>query len=206
MPNWCYNTTFIYGDKEQLEEFWNVIEKEVLKGDKGLKANSWGNLWLGNIFLHFYNEEEALKLGLLYRGSFIEGDENALYYNKEKGFIQMQYETAWNPNIESWEQLLYDYFPKLKHATESEESGMGIYVIKDDEKLFFNDKYVLNALINDDFYTEYFSKDEDLIDFVNNEFNKNYKSIQEIENDKKWIEEIENNDGYFSINKFEDYD
>lgn len=205
MPNWCYNTTFIYGDKKQLEEFWNVIEKEIIKGGKGLKTNSWDNLWLGNIFLHFYNEEEANKLGLVFRGAFLDLDDESLYYNREKGFIQMKYETAWSPNIESWEQLLYDFFPKLKHATEAEESGMGIYVIKDDEKLFFNDKYVLDALINDDFYTEYFSKDEDLINFVNNEFNKNYKSIKELLEDKNWVEEIENNNGYFLLNEFEDY-
>lgn len=204
MPNWCDNTTFIYGDKQQLEEFWSVIEKEVLKGGEGVKKNSWGNLWLGNIFLHFYSEEEGNELGLQFRGAFLD-DYVSLYYNREEGFIQMRYETAWSPNIESWEQLLYDFFPKLKQATKSEESGVGIYVIKDDERLFFNDKYVLEALINDDFYTNYFDKDEEVVDFVNREFNKNYKSIKELLEDKEWLEEIESNNGYFCLNEFEDY-
>lgn len=206
MPNWCYNITFIYGDKKQLEEFWNVIEKEVLKEGKGLKENSWNNLWLGNIFLHFYNDEEVYDLGLMFRGSFIDSDEESLYFDKEKGFIQMRYETAWNPNVESWDTLLKDFFPKLKEVTQSEEPNEGIYVTNDYDKLFFDDEYYLDACVNDNYYNEYFKSEDDLVKFVNKEFNKDYKSVKEIENDEKWIKKIGKDGGYFFINRFEDYD
>lgn len=201
MPNWCYNTTIIYGDKEQLKEFWNMLKEQVIDAKKGVKENSWDNLWLGNVFYKYYNEEQINKLGIQCRGAFT--GEEAITYDEENGNIEMYYETAWSPNIESWNQLLYDFFPKLKEVTQSEECGMGIYVTNDYDRLYFTDKYNLDFGINGRGDTEYFDSDESLIRYINKWFNENLSTIKDVYD---WIDRRnEEDDTYIYLNEFEDY-
>ena len=199
MPNWCQNTTFIYGDKKQLKQFQEMLEKQTSVNRDPKIENDWDEEWLGNVFYHFYTKEEIEKYDIRCRGCF-----NYIEYNDD--CIQMQYETAWSPNIESWERLLNDYFPKLKQATQAEEIGMSIYVVYDPEHLFFSDKWLFDSCYQGDYYTEYFDTDEALVKYINETFGQDFKNVDQILSDKTFAESfnVEPED-YYGLYQFEEW-
>lgn len=198
MPNWCYNRTIIYGDKEQVKELWEIIERETSENRTIKTLNSWGQDWLGNVFYYFYNDKEVNQKGIMCRGSFYDKK-----YNEQEGTIYLSYETAWGPNIESWEQLLYDFFPNLSQVTLAEECGCGIYVNTDTEGKFFKDKYVLDCCYQGENHYEYFESDKELVDYINEQFDQNFTNARQIFEDKVFQESfnVEDED-FFSLNEF----
>lgn len=172
MPNWCYNQTIIYGDKnktyelgQKLLEHYEKIEKhtfhfsvlfEILGCPQDLCPNV--RAWVNYVQI------------------------------KEDNSLFIEYESAWNPIIKDLDKVLEEYQPTLKQVTLAEETGMAIFVNTDIEGLYFTEQYYLDISIygddNDDRFNDfkYFDTLEDVI----NEF----KTFFEIEEEINTIEEL----------------
>ena len=56
MPNWCATNYLLRGPKEKIQDFCNKVNSCVDKPD--VLPNSFGKLWLGNLYAVFENETD----------------------------------------------------------------------------------------------------------------------------------------------------
>lgn len=151
MPNWCStNITFYTENKEQLEAF----HKKVLEIQNGgaTQENGFGEGWLGDYANTFYPHIGARDIEC--RGSagdISEIEEKGKYY-----CFSMFTCTAWSAKIGLFYRITKDFYPDIKIAYVSEESGCEYYCKWDEEGLFWPENYYLDiAYPNADGKTEY---------------------------------------------------
>jgi hypothetical protein len=145
MANYCWNCIAIYrGDdteasKRQIQELYLKLDSlgtahSVIKTEAHTDQT-----WYGNI-LTMCGEDAKDVDG---RGS-IEDISWENDGNKDGGWIRLQTETAWEPQMEIIEKLIEKYYPNLAFEYIAEECGNGIYENSDDSGRFFTDRYKLD--------------------------------------------------------------
>lgn len=131
MPNWCYNETIFYGDERKIYEIGTKLLEVFEKSeDKQIHFSI-----LFDILGCSNDNQPSVRAWI--NGVTLE-DNGTLYIN---------YESAWNPIIESLNEVLEKYQPTLKQVTQCEECGNGIYINTDKEGLYFTDRYILDISI-----------------------------------------------------------
>ncbi len=151
MPNWCSTNIAFYSENtEQLEAF----RKKALEIQNGgaTQENDFGEGWLGDYANTFYPEIGAENIEC--RGTA--GDITEIERKDKYHFFRMFTWTAWSAKIGLFYKITMDFYPDVKIAFVSEESGCEYYCKWDDEGLFYPEDYYLDICYpNADGDTEY---------------------------------------------------
>ena len=184
MPNWCYNQTVFYGDKETTTKLYKELKEKV---------DYYNNDHINNFFKLLGVPQERLETDLCCRAHLVD------ILLLEDNSLLLSYESAWNPIIEDLDYILKEYQPNLKEVTYAEECGCEIYINTDSEGLYFNYKYYLDMSTEggNDFND---IKYHDCLESAINEFKRFYNVDTEINTKEELEEEIEN------IKELYDYD
>lgn len=132
MPNWCYNQTVFYGDKNKQKEIYEKTYEKYL-------SQQWSHIDL--ILKEFGCSKEELDKDFCVRAHIT--DLRLL----ENGELEMSYESAWNPINEILDEILKKYQPQMKQVTLADESGMDVFLNTDIEGKYFTEKYYLDLTI-----------------------------------------------------------
>ena len=202
MPNWCWNNTIVYGEKKMLEKFYNdmVIGTSKNPNFKPVK-NSWDNEWLGNLFLAAgYTEEDVTNGTIRCRGGIFD-----LRLIRDGTAVEITYESAWCPIIDSLNLMLEEKYAGLHQVTLAEEIGCEIFVNTDTSGEFFPDKYYLDYCVNNIYAdNHYYESEEELVEEFNDLFDTNAETYEDLQ---KMIpdlyEKYEDDDEFFiTLNTF----
>ena len=139
MPNWCStNIAFYSENKEQLEAF----HKKVLEIQNGnaTQENDFKEGWLGDYANTFYPEIGAEKIECRGVASDISEIEQMGKYH----YFRMYTWTAWSAKIGLFYKITKDFYPNVKIAYVSEESGCEYYRKWDEEGFFCCGDYYLD--------------------------------------------------------------
>lgn len=171
MSNWCFTKIIFHGEKNEIKDFYEKIEKWTAEP---LRPNDFKEDWLGNILIgaglgdRINSETHSLRC----RGwiTYTEYDEE----NADEGeaFLYVDTETAWCPMMLMWvavlDVLMYD---TIGFSYIAEEPGMELYEICDPYGDFYERYYVDVWVEGEDEENEelmrlyddrYYSSDEDL--------------------------------------------
>lgn len=172
MPNWA-NThiMFFSKNKQQLEDLCKVIqdapetyEKELKRDLEKNTISPIGNSWIGAILykLNMITKDQVIKddipSHLKCRGRVIDQDyeveedeDDNPYLDNEPGYhFSIQTEDAWQPETNTWDQILMEHFPDVAFVYVSEEPGNGYYDNSDEYRFYWKDDYHLDISINVD--------------------------------------------------------
>ena len=196
MPNWCYNETVFYGDKETVQKLYKGLEETI-----DYRTNDH----IDNFYKLLGVKEEQLNDEYRSRAHIVNFD-----INKEGDALILSYESAWGPIIETIDNILKEYQPNLKEVTYAEECGEGIYINTDEEGLYFTDKYYLDMSTKggDDFND---IKHHATLESAINEFKRFYNvdveinTKEELEEQIEKIEELYDYDVYITFDEFTPY-
>lgn len=131
MPNWCWNQTVFYGDKEKQKEIYNKIENEVKSG--------WPHI---DLFLKELGcTEEELNKEFAVRAHI-----NGISLLKN-GELELCYESAWGAINEVIDEILEKYQPQIEQVTLAEETGCDVFLNTDIEGKYFTEHYYLDLTI-----------------------------------------------------------
>ena len=178
MPNWSNtNITFFSKNKEQLEKLFKDIRdcphvyKEELEEDfNKLKEQEpsfhpIGEEWIGTLLykLGMITKEQIINDTipdyLSCRGRFLNdgywedellADETPNpYLDDETGwFFTIQTEDAWQPFVDTWDQILMEHYPDVSFVYISEEPGNGYYCNSDECRYYFVEDYLIDLTID----------------------------------------------------------
>lgn len=125
MANICENSEYIYGPKEQMLEIYDLFD-ELFTDNKDVDKNNKGD----HSISFFINKLGLEDLNLYSRCEILEYVKD---YDKEENlyFISFESYSAWSSMYETWDEILRKKFPDCKYAFKSEESGFGIYYVRD---------------------------------------------------------------------------
>ena len=172
MPNWCSNRVKLMGDQERIDKVERILQDCL---DDEIYS-------LSDIAKHL-----GVNIGddIYCRGS-LSCFERELY-----GTLILDVETAWSPIDEYWDVITENL--GLKYASQSEECGMGVYVIHNDlDGKHFPENYVLDVWekyqdLTEDYY--YFETENDLCTFMNDVIaDREFGSFDEI---REFVEEVD---------------
>ena len=175
MPNWCSSAYCIHGPKKPVEDAKKFIEKAL--SDAANKEASNPESWLGQIviacgmdygkvscrgWIQDITEIEDMRIGL-----------------EEISYFYIYSEDAWGPMPEVFLLLIEKKFPgqNLELCFTAEEPGCGVYCNTDTSGIFFQDRWVVEDYES---FHEYFETDEEVIDFINREFELSCKTIADV--------------------------
>ena len=165
MANYCSNNIAFYSsDKTLLQNLHNIM----LDVFNNSKCKSVYEILLK----HGYSKEEAEKISdrrdYLSYMEFELTDKRCGYYA-----FKAETESAWQPNMTSFFQLLLDkYDNKISLVYVAEEPGSCIFINTDVDGLFFTDKYRIDYCIEDCYEIEYFDSFKEVTDYINEKFPK----------------------------------
>lgn len=168
MPNWCSNAVVVYGDKDEVELFKERYKQAYVNS---CKNNTWGTYELFAV----HNYEDILNHPDWIRGPIY--DSTSL---EEDGTFRFFFESAWSPMIDGLRRILDERYKTLQCEVVAEECGEAIYINTDTKGRFFRDKY---CLYSDETGSEYFETDEELLNFVKEEFNYNLPDPKNLKDD-----------------------
>ena len=135
MPNWCYNTMYVYGPKAECERFKALLVKAEAM------AKTQGHNPVYQTFLEAGFTPDEIDATDCRRGWYT--DEFELKQERGHDVLDVRFETAWGPCHEAFTELLRRFFPLLEQVTLAEESGCEVYVNTDTDGLFFEDRYYI---------------------------------------------------------------
>lgn len=131
MPNWVFTSYVVTGDKEQLEEIYNIMTELEDMESPGLHDSEFGPTWLGNLIIKLGGDWQNINC----RGYW----DNLEYYDDK---LQFTVEGAWG-ELDEVRYFLEEKFPGIKIYYRAEDSDMGIYTTNDDTEQYFPEKYYL---------------------------------------------------------------
>ena len=148
MPNWCYTSYVVEGDKKEVKDLFRKLN-DLLEMETSLLENDFGNGWLGNVVQTFGGDPKKISC---------RGDFNNLEIEKEASFLCFNTETAWSDKPEVWDLVLSRY-KTLNYYFQAEESGMEYYATNDIEGKHFPELYIAETRKNG---IQYFVNIEDV--------------------------------------------
>ena len=175
MPNWCSSSYCISGPKKAVEDAKKFIE-DALKAAPNKDASS-PESWLGQIVIACGLDPDKVSC----RGwiEAIEGVEEIRVGLKDISYFYLYSEDAWGPMPEVFLLMIEKKFSGkgLELCYTAEEPGCGLYCNTDSSGMFFPEKWIVEDY---DSFHEYFESDEELIEFINNEFELSCKTIADV--------------------------
>lgn len=199
MPNWCSNEMAVYGSRDELVKFVELIKKAR---ETAKETKHWE---LYDVFsLAGFDDGEMDKFGWS-RGYFT--NDSLDIGNKDgRDFVDVSFETAWSPMCEAWDELLRRCFPNLKQVTIAVECGCEVYVNTDVDKLFFPWTICIDAgyenSVFGDFYEDSYVTRADALHNVNEWLGKSFDSLEEAE---EYVLADEDGDNWFNVHEFYAY-
>lgn len=189
MPNWCYTSYVLEGNKEDINKISNTLT-ELENHDKPAVENGFGTTWLGCL-VH--------ELG---------GDYNKIYCRGQWGNLQnngdtltLDTETAWGPMNEVFD-FIKEKFPSIKYYFYSEEDGMSEYFTNDKEGKYFPYRYHINLCdTNNNYIEEDFKTLPEVFHYITENYCKENPINSEEDLDKLdelWREQ--NDDAFINLN------
>ena len=175
MANYCSNVIAIYRDddseksRRQNQDLYIKLESLGTEHTVLKSTHKSEQSWYGNI-LTMCGEDAKDVDG---RGSIedVSWEDDG---NEDGGWIRLQTETAWEPQMEIIEKLIEKYYPNLTFEYIAEECGCEIYENSDTSGRFFKDRYKLDFDFSDleDGYSDqdYYSNDTDFKNAVEDVF------------------------------------
>lgn len=193
MPNWCYTSYVLEGNKEDINKVSNTLT-ELENRDKPAVENGFGTTWLGCL-VH--------ELGGDYNKIYCRGQWGSLQNNGDT--LTLDTETAWGPMNEVFD-FIKEKFPSIKYYFSSEEDGMCEYFTNDKEGKYFPCRYHINLCDPDDNYTDdlYFKTINEVFDFFTENYSKENPIHSEEDLDRLddlWREQ--NDDAFINLAKVE---
>ena len=199
MPNWCSNEMAVYGSRDELVKFVELVKKAR---ETAKETKHWE---LYDAFaLAGFDDEEMDKFGWS-RGYFTIGDIDI--GNKDgMDFVDVSFDTAYSPMCEAWDELLRRSFPDLKQVTIAVEEGCDVFVNTDVDGLFFPWTLYLDAgygnSVFNDFYDGSYKTREEALHKVNEWLGKQFDSLEEAE---EYVLADEDGDNWFNVHEFYNY-
>lgn len=165
MANYCSNNIAFYSIDKNLLQNLHDIMLDVFNNSKSRSVYEV-------LLKHGYSKEEAEKISdsrdYLSYMEFELTDKRCGYYA-----FKAETESAWQPNMTSFFQLLQDkYHNQISLVYVAEEPGSCIFINTDVDRLFFEDNYRLDYCVNNDYQTEYFAGFSEVIDYINEKLPK----------------------------------
>lgn len=132
MPNWCYTTYVMVGDKDEVDDLYGKLNS-LIERDKPLLESDFGNEWLGNVVHLFGGDWNEIYC----RGRLVNIDRSS------EAMLCFGTETAWNDLPGVWDFVLRQY-PSLSYYYMAEECGMNYYATNDAEGLYFDERFIVH--------------------------------------------------------------
>lgn len=185
MPNWCYTTYKVDGNKKQVDKLKQTID-ELKDMEKPLVKSDFGNLWLGCLVTILGGDwgKQAC------RGEIID-------YDIDDDVLTINMEVAWC-EPEGLRDFLKSKLPGINIYVSNEESGWGIYNTNDKEGKYFPERYYIDGYPEEN----YFETLEDAAKWVSEITGKEVHTEEEIEDACDEYEDPNNGDAYLSYHKF----
>lgn len=145
MPNWCMTNLIIAGNETELEGLEKLLKKWTSKeySPSDFKSSWLGNIVLGAGFKISDDETEEFRC----RGA-VDWIGNVEENEQRLAYLEIEYESAWEPMIAMWYAVAEKYAPHCKVYFYAEEPGFELYQSNDTRHIFFEEDYVV------DFYTD----------------------------------------------------
>lgn len=179
MPNWSNTSIMFFSkNKEQLEKLIEdirdcprVYHEELEEGFNKLKEDGpgfkpFGDDWFGTLLYKLgmitkeQIYEDKIPNHLSCRSRFLNEDywEDEVvadatanpYLDDEMGWhFMIMSEDAWQPYVDTWDQILMEHYPDVQFVYVSEEPGNGYYCNSDEDRYYFTENYVLDVMIDE---------------------------------------------------------
>ena len=153
MPNWCFTTYKIEGDKKEIQDLYQKLNS-LSERKESLIKNDFGKNWLGNVVHLFGGNWEDIYC----RGTFESLEILA------DGILQFDTETAWVEINEVWEFVKKSY-PSIQYFWVAEECACEYYATNDTEGKYYPDRFIIEQ---GDSEREYYVTEQAALDDVAN--------------------------------------
>lgn len=192
MPNWCCTTYRVFGDKEQRDKLFNILNELKDLPEPRVK-NGFGHLWLGCVIDY---------LGGDWNDIYCRGDIVAYY--DEGDYLQIETETAWR-EMHEFRHFLEKKLPGIRIYYIADEPGMAEYYTNDKDYSIFHTRFYVDF---EDYDSEYFDTIEEVADWMNRMEGFNFHVEPTIESICEAFQkyEEEHEDHYAAIHEYEYYD
>ena len=188
MANWASTSYAIEGSKSDLERVFNVIDGFVKGNTKPVEENA-SKEWEGNIVKALGATDEQMKNNYL-RG-FIQT------YEIIDGVLHLEAEEAWGAT--DFRHLLAKLMPELTIYYIVEECGCEVYATNDSDGKYFTDSYYVDAYIDEDYFSDYFNTEKQVLVYVAQLLNREVISMEEID---EWNKEQDDSENYIYVQEF----
>ena len=188
MANWASTSYAIEGNKSDLESVFNVINDFVKSNVKPVEANA-SKEWEGNIVKALGETDEQMKNNYL-RG-FIQT------YEIIDDVLHLEAEEAWGAS--DFRHLLAKLIPELTIYYIVEECGCEVYATNDRDGKYFTDSYYVDACIDEDYFSDYFNTEKQVLVYVAQLLNREVISMEEID---EWNKEQDVSENYIYVHEF----
>ena len=199
MANYCSNNIAFYSkDRAVLQDLFTKIN-DVLDN-----TNNHSIYQL--ILKHGYSEEAAKKITDC-RDYITYAEDKLTDLSCGYSYFKIDTESAWQPNMTTFFYLLQDkYANKISLVYTSEEPGSGVFINTDVDGLFFNDRYKIDCCLDSNYFTDYFTDFNEVIEFIQEDYPKAdvciYDSPEEIRNKVITAYGSSSEDNFFYLDRF----
>ena len=175
MPNWCSTAYAIDGDAKEIKQLYDLM-KGLEERDSPLVENGFGTTWLGCLVNAIGKDWKEVQCRGTWGGLEINGE-----------VLKFFTKTAWSPCYEVLD-LIKETFPSIRYYFQTEEPGIEIYETNDEFGTYFSDRYFLDVCTpEEEYFSEYFKKQEDVLSWLEEISGEQIKSIEDIEAiNKRW--------------------
>lgn len=187
MANWASTSYCIEGSKSDLARVFNTIYGFMENKQKPV-IESASNNWEGNIVKALGATEEHMSK--YYLRGFIQ------WYEMDDNTVSIEAEEAWGAT--DFRHVLAQLMPELTIYYIVEEPGCEVYATNDSEGKYFTDRFYVNACINGNFESDYFTTKESAMNYAASLLGKEKVTIDEV---REWTDKQEGDD-FLYIHEF----
>lgn len=155
MPNWCNTTYKVVGEKDELEELYNILNRMQSRKDPVVE-NGFGHMWLGELVNELGYDWEKYKC----RGEI-------MYFSYIDDVVTIEQYTAWNEQG-GVRLALEKRFPSVKVYYIELEPGCKLFHTNDDTGKYFAERYYIDTYEGE----EYFQTIKEAASYVERHFCK----------------------------------
>ncbi|MBQ6204049.1 MAG: hypothetical protein IJK46_08145 [Prevotella sp.] len=190
MPNWCFASYVIEGDKKEVDELEQMMNR-LRNMEKPAVDNGFGTDWLGCIVHELGGDWERVRC----RGSWSDLERTGEHT------VRFNTETAWAPCNETFD-LVCKHFTSLRYYYLSEEPGLCEFWTNDVTGRFFPERYHVDLCTpKEEYESEYFKTLEDALSWLRERFSADIKSLEDVDElCDEW--EKESSDAFCNVYEF----
>ena len=191
MPNWCFSSVVIEGDKREIDVLECMLNRLSQMEEPAVK-NDFGPNWLGCIIDKLGGDCQEVRC----RGTWSD------LHRVSDTTICLETETAWAPCCETF-NFICRQFPSMRYYYSSEEPSMGEFWTNDKEGKYFPCRYYVELCTPDELFgCEYFKTLDEALLWIREGYAKEVKTRQDVELlCERWEEESP--DAYCCLHEFQ---